>query len=221
MSPFFAATAVLCHALFVFALLMNEGDNQNKSIRSAAQAKLQAKVTTIQTQDLYEQPRSSAWSSASPPRMSQVIVRAIKESDKAAWLSMWEAYNTFYKRTIPQNVTDTTFSRFLDSNIRIYGAVAVAEDKPIGFAHWYPHASTSTIEDQVYLHDLFVDPKTRNGGVGRKLIEHVAAYAREIDSPKLYWHTQHFNHAAQLLYVKVADKTDFVQYSVNPLKSGK
>ncbi|KAL8825504.1 MAG: hypothetical protein Q9191_004374 [Dirinaria sp. TL-2023a] len=142
-------------------------------------------------------------------------IRAIQKADEAAWRNLWQQYNEFYKRTIPEPVTSTTFARFLDDSVRMYGAVAVdtkSNDKIVGFVTWYPHPSTSSIEEDVYLHDLFVDPSTRNVGTGRLLIEHVYEHAKTIPAASVYWHTQYFNHAAQLLYVKVADRTDFVQY---------
>ncbi len=141
-------------------------------------------------------------------------IRAIQKDDEAAWQDLWQQYNTFYKRTVSEKVTQTTFTRFLDGKIRMYGAVAVNAEykKIIGFVHWYPHPSTSSIDEVVYLHDLFVDPKVRNGGVGRLLIEHVYEHAKSIPAEAVYWHTQFFNHRAQLLYVKVADRTDFVMY---------
>ena len=148
-----------------------------------------------------------------------VQIRPLQKSDEPAWRNLWSQYNDFYKRTIPEDVTATTFSRFLDEKVRMYSAVAISpsesstEEQVIGFANWYPHPSTSSIEETVYLHDLFVDPATRNAGTGRKLIEHVYEHAsKELGAKSVYWHTQHFNHRAQLLYVKVADKTDFVQY---------
>lgn len=144
-----------------------------------------------------------------------VQIRAIEKKDEEAWRNLWEQYNEFYKRTVPDNVTKTTFARFLDDKVPMYGAVAVDtsdNDKVVGFVHWYPHQSTSSIEEVVYLHDLFVDPNIRNKGAGRKLIEHVYEHARSIPAESVYWHTQYFNHRAQLLYTKVATRTDFVQY---------
>lgn len=143
-----------------------------------------------------------------------IQVRSIQKDDKSQWLPLWDQYNAFYKRTIPSNVTDTTFARFLDDKVRMYAAVAVDTDTNnlVGFVHWYPHLSTSSLDEVVYLHDLFVDPNARNKGTGRKLIEHVYEHARTIPAESVYWHTQYFNHRAQLLYVKVADRTDFVQY---------
>lgn len=143
------------------------------------------------------------------------LIRPVQKKDEDAWRNLWEQYNDFYERKIPEEVTKTTFARFLDSDVRIYSAVAVepGSDRVIGFANWYPHPSTSSVEEVVYLHDLFVDPSVRNKGTGRQLIEHVYEHARSIPAQSVYWHTQQFNHRAQLLYVKVADKTPFVQYS--------
>lgn len=144
-----------------------------------------------------------------------VQVRAIQPADEATWRDMWHQYNEFYHRvdSISDEVTTTTFKRFLDPNTRIYGAVAVDGDKPIGFVHWYPHPSTSSLGEVVYLHDLFVDPNVRNKGTGRALIEHVYKDAKEnLKADAVYWHTQYFNHRAQLLYTKVASRTDFVMY---------
>ena len=97
----------------------------------------------------------------------------------------------------------------------MYSAVSVSssDNKVTGFANWYPHPSTSSVEETVYLHDLFVDPASRNSGTGRKLIEYVYEHAKkELGVGSVYWHTQYFNHRAQLLYVNVADRTDFVVY---------
>jgi D-amino-acid N-acetyltransferase len=144
-----------------------------------------------------------------------ITIRSLQSADKQAWLKLWQQYNEFYKRTVKDEVTNTTFDRFLDDKIRIYGAVAVdsdPNDKLVGFAHWYPHPSTSSVDEIVYLHDLFVDPSVRNGGIGRKLIEHVYDYARDLPAASVYWHTQYFNHVGQILYTKVADRTDFVVY---------
>ncbi|KAK9781780.1 hypothetical protein SCAR479_01651 [Seiridium cardinale] len=142
--------------------------------------------------------------------------RPIRKEDESEWRHYWAAYNDFYKRTISEEVTAATFSRFLDSNVQMFCAVAIDEstDKIIGFATWFPHLSTSSVSPKVYLNDLFVDPDIRSKGVGGKLIDHVSEHSKNVlGADSLYWLTQHFNHAAQLLYVKKATKSDFVHYT--------
>ena len=139
-----------------------------------------------------------------------VQIRPIQPNDKEIWTDLWNQYNVFYKRTIPDEVTETTFNRFLDPNNAIDCGVAEANGKVIGFANYYPHDSTASIKPNFYLHDLFVDPEARAGGVGEKLIDYVAERAREADAYQLYWHTQYFNYRAQGLYAKVGERSDLV-----------
>jgi D-amino-acid N-acetyltransferase len=143
---------------------------------------------------------------------TKIQTRPIRPTDKEPWTSLWAQYNAFYKRTIPDQVTEVTFARFLDPNNAINCGVAEekANGKVVGFATYYPHDSTASIKPNFYLHDLFVDPEARAGGVGEKLIEYVAERAREADAYQLYWHTQYFNYRAQGLYTKVGERSDLV-----------
>lgn len=146
---------------------------------------------------------------STPPTIQ---IRPIQPSDKETWLTLWQGYNTFYKREVPSNTTETTFQRFLDPTNPINCAVATLGDdsKPVGFANYYPHPSTASTEPNFYLHDLFVDPACRAGGIGQKLIDFVAEKAKEEGAYQLYWHTQYFNYRAQGLYAKVGERSDLV-----------
>ena len=59
---------------------------------------------------------------------------------------------------------------------------------------------------------LFVDPAARRGGVGRRLIEAVAAAARERGCRRLYWTTKEDNAAARSLYDRIARFNGFIRY---------
>lgn len=146
-----------------------------------------------------------------------ISIRPMAAEDKSQFLVLWEKYNVFYKRTVAAAITDKTWERMLDPQTRLYGAVAVDSDLApganiVGFVTWLPHFYTATVEDIVYLHDLYVSEDVRNGGVGRSLINHVYDWCKQEGITSVYWHTQRFNHRAQLLYTKVANLTDFVQY---------
>lgn len=140
-------------------------------------------------------------------------IRPIEARDEARWRSLWQGYNEYYERTIPEDATALTFKRMLDPAVELYGAVAEDEGGELaGFVTWMPHMYTGSTADIVYLHDLFVDPATRNKGTGRRLMEYCFARAEESGAGKVYWLTQHFNHRAQLLYTKVGEKSPFVHY---------
>lgn len=157
---------------------------------------------------------SEAISGTSSNITSNTTIRPLEEADKNAWRDLWLGYNEFYRRSIPREVTRTIFSRFMDDSIPMFAAVAVnqGDDKILGFVHWLPHMSTSSIEEVVYVQDLFVHPDSRARDIGGALLDFALVGAEKLQASSVYWHTQHFNHRAQLLYTKVADRTDFVVY---------
>ncbi|CAX40963.1 N-acetyltransferase, putative [Candida dubliniensis CD36] len=149
-----------------------------------------------------------------PPPMSFTI-RPIEEKDKPEWLHLWTSYIEFYNSLdkITPEISSTTFARFLDADEPVYSVVAVdSTSKIIGFANYLTHRNTWTIEDALYLNDLFVSSENRLHGVGRKLIEYIYTEADRLNCKKCYWSTQFENHRAQLLYTKVGVKSGFLLY---------
>ncbi len=140
-------------------------------------------------------------------------IRALTADDHALWLPLWQAYLVFYEATLPDEVTHTTWQRLLDPAEPVHGALAFdAEGKAVGLAHWLFHRSTWWVGDVCYLNDLYVDASQRGQGLGRRLIDHVAADADGKGSPKVYWLTHETNLTAQRLYNSVAERTGFIQY---------
>lgn len=137
----------------------------------------------------------------------------IRDSDYAAWRVLWDGYLEFYESELPQDITDTTFSRILRGEIN--GVLAkTADGEVIGLAHWLTHHSTWSIQEVCYLEDLFVTKGSRGQGVGRALIEHVFNWAKEQNIQKLYWITAETNLTARKLYDQVAKKTGFIHYEI-------
>ncbi|ODV71446.1 N-acetyltransferase family protein [Cyberlindnera jadinii NRRL Y-1542] len=146
-------------------------------------------------------------------------IRPIEEKDKAEWLDMWNgkgSYLEFYKSLdiVTPEITEVTFKRFFDPNEPVYCVVAVDDDtgKLIGFATYLTHRNTWTIEDSLYLNDLFVREDSRLHGVGRALIEKIYSEGDRLNAPQVYWATQFGNHRAQMLYTKVGVKSGFLLY---------
>ena len=150
--------------------------------------------------------------------MTDVLVRPVVKTDYNAWRPLWDAYNAFYGRTgptaLPENITETTWSRFFDPAEPVQAFVAEEGGRVVGLVHYLYHRSTSRLNGVCYLQDLYTVEDRRGKGIGRTLINAVYEAARAAGSSRVYWHTQHFNAAGRTLYDKVAshDDSGFIVY---------
>lgn len=142
-----------------------------------------------------------------------MTIRFVEANDFEAWLTLWKGYQEFYQSSIDDQVTHSTFSRFLSEQEPVYCLVIEDESqKIIGFVHYIFHRSTWSEGNYCYLQDLFVDPAQRASGIGRKLIEEVYKIAEEKKCSRVYWLTQETNYQARMLYDRIADNSGFIQY---------
>ncbi|TDN92598.1 GNAT family N-acetyltransferase [Microbacterium sp. BK668] len=141
-------------------------------------------------------------------------IAPLTSTDHAEWLGLWHGYLAFYEASIADEVTESTFARLVAGD-ELHGAIARdAAGRAVGLVHWLAHPATWTTTTYTYLEDLFVDPATRGGGVGRALIEHVRTWAESRGSHKVYWLTHEANTTARALYDRVATGTGFVHYEI-------
>ena len=147
---------------------------------------------------------------------ASLTVRAVRPGDLEHWLPLWEGYNAFYGRSgataLPEDVTRATWGRFFDPGEPVHALVAESAGRLVGLAHYLFHRSTIMLGPACYLQDLFTDARARREGVGRALIDEVAAAARQAGAGRLYWHTHESNATAMLLYDQVAERPGFVVY---------
>ena len=143
---------------------------------------------------------------------ANLTIRPVQASDYERWASLWAGYNTFYKRTLPDAITQTTWRRFFDEKEPVHALVAEENGQLLGLVHYLFHRFTSMIEDNCYLADLFTNEAARGKGIGRKLIEAVYDKAREAGCSRVYWQTHETNAVAQVLYNGVAERTGFIVY---------
>ena len=141
-----------------------------------------------------------------------MTVRPLAAADRAQWQPLWQGYLEFYKADVAPAVSDVTFARLTGGREPMGGFIATDGDAAVGIVHWLTHRSCWTVEDYCYLQDLFVAPRRRGGGIGRKLIEAVYDKARALGCSRVYWHTHETNTVAMKLYDGVADRPGFVQY---------
>jgi GNAT superfamily N-acetyltransferase len=139
-------------------------------------------------------------------------IRPVVHADFAQWSPLWEGYNRFYKRVIPAEVTQMTWSRFFDAYEPVHSLVAAQDGKLLGLVNYLFHRNTAMLGPTCYLQDLYTDETMRGKGIGRALIEAVYAAAKIAGSPRVYWMTHETNLTAMKLYDKVAERSGFVQY---------
>ena len=145
-----------------------------------------------------------------------ITVRAVARDDYDDWLPLWLGYNAFYGRigetALPPDITAATWSRFFDAYEPVHALVAEADGALLGLVHFLYHRSTTMIEPNCYLQDLFTAEAVRGRGIGRALIEAVYARARADGLSRVYWLTHETNRTAMKLYDQVAENSGFVMY---------
>ncbi|WP_214072312.1 GNAT family N-acetyltransferase [Mucilaginibacter sp. dw_454] len=146
----------------------------------------------------------------------QLIIRPVTSQDYDQWLPLWDGYNAFYGRAgttaLPAEITQATWSRFLDTQQPVNALVAEVDSKLLGLTHYIFHRSTSSLTTNCYLQDLYTNPEARGKGIARALINGVYEQAKLAGSGRVYWQTHETNATARLLYDKVADNSGFIVY---------
>ena len=124
---------------------------------------------------------------------------------------MWLDYLGKQAESLGLEQHSITYSRLVDPDFNLFG-VAVGGAEPIGFAHFYFHPSTFHAYEDCCLQDLYVHPSARGRGLGRALVEQVATAARRRGAPVLHWKTRESNVAAQSMYARFAQRSEFVSF---------
>jgi len=141
-----------------------------------------------------------------------ICIRGLATGDYEKWLALWKLYQVFYETSIPEEVSQESFRRMLDPSEPAAGALAFDGEMAVGMVNWIFHRSNWTIGDYCYLQDLYVSEKIRGAGVGRMLIEHVCAEARQKKCCCVYWLTHETNAKARRLYDRIAKHQGFIKY---------
>jgi GNAT superfamily N-acetyltransferase len=71
--------------------------------------------------------------------------------------------------------------------------IAEIDGQPAGFALYFFNYSTWLGRPGLYLEDIFVPPELRGQGVGKALLQRVAAVAVEKNCPRLQWEVLDWN----------------------------
>ena len=147
--------------------------------------------------------------------VADIVITPLGPQDRARWVELWRGYLEFYDTELPPEIYDHTWQRLIaaESPIRGLGARLDSDTAPlVGITHYLFHAHAWMTGEVCYLQDLFVDATVRRQGCGAKLIEAVAAIARERGCARLYWTTKENNATARTLYDRIARFNGFIRY---------
>lgn len=81
--------------------------------------------------------------------------------------------------------------------------IVEADGEAVGYAIFYTTFSTFECRSGIWLEDVYVRPEHRRGGVGRQILEHLAALALERGHVRLEWCALEWNKPALNFYAKL------------------
>jgi GNAT superfamily N-acetyltransferase len=142
-------------------------------------------------------------------------IRPLAPEDRAEWGHHWDSYCSFLGEDLPEDTTNTTWSRMMNphSSIRGWGAFEPS-GRLVGFAHTVLHPHTWSPKLLCYLEDLFVAQPYRGRDVGHALISFLWSRAEAEGWGRLYWHTETTNTSARRLYDRFRPADNYVRYTL-------
>ena len=146
-----------------------------------------------------------------------LTIRPLQPSDERVWRRLWTDYLTFYDASVPEEVYGRTWERlFADREFEPKGLLALLDSRPAGLTHYLYHRSCWSGANNCYLQDLYTVPEARGRGVGSALIRAVRDRAAAVGVSNVYWMTHESNETARRLYDRVARRTGFIEYDLQP-----
>jgi GNAT superfamily N-acetyltransferase len=134
-------------------------------------------------------------------------IEAASEADVPVILQMIRALADYERLGHEVVATEAGLREALFGNRR-FGEVVLGSvgSEPVGFALFFHNFSTFRGAPGLYLEDLFVQPRWRGHGFGRRLLAHVAAVALARGCHRMEWAVLDWNEPAIGFYRRVGAK---------------
>lgn len=123
-----------------------------------------------------------------------ITIRPATAADVPLILDFIRALATYERE--PDAVTATEEDLLRDGfgpNPFYFCLIAEKDDAPAGFAFYFFNYSTWLGRPGLYLEDIFVHPEFRGLGIGKALLQRVAAIALEKRCPRMQWEVLDWN----------------------------
>ncbi len=146
-----------------------------------------------------------------------IAVRRPSEDDRDAWNRLYADYAEFYRVSQTQQMRDRVWRWIHDEAAETECFIAVDESGVVvGLAHFRGFARPLSASRGCFLDDLFVTPPARGGGAAQALMSALAREAHLRDWSVVRWITAEDNYRARALYDRVAVKTAWLTYDMQP-----
>ncbi len=146
----------------------------------------------------------------------QFLVRAARSEDVAAIVVLIREFAEFEKLSAWCEVTEANLQEAIfDKKGFAQALVAMADNRYVGYALFFPVFKSFRGEPSVFLEDLYVTPDLRGNGLGFVMLGEVAKYAREQGFARLDWQALKWNEAAIEFYKNLGAESHDENFDFN------
>jgi GNAT superfamily N-acetyltransferase len=130
-------------------------------------------------------------------------IRAAAEADAELLFGLILELAEFEKLTDAVSGDAELLRRSLFEQRAAEALIVELDGEPIGYAIFFTTFSTFECRSGVWLEDVYVRPRNRRAGIGRAVMEHLAALALERGHVRLEWTALDWNEPALRFYEKL------------------
>lgn len=148
--------------------------------------------------------------------MAEIEITGLEQAHRAGWETLYRGYAEFYQVEMNDRILDTVWGWLMDGGHELEGLVALNGAGLVGLAHFRRMPSPLRGADIGFLDDLYVSQEARGGKIGALLIQEIRRIAEARGWAKVRWITADDNYRARTLYDRVAVKTSWNLYELEP-----
>ncbi|CAN5161187.1 GNAT family N-acetyltransferase [soil metagenome] len=142
-----------------------------------------------------------------------ISVARTGERDRADWERLWSQWQAHMHGTVPQAVTDRTWTMLCDGASGLHALIARDDEgAALGFAHVSLTPFAWTGSQIMFLQDLFVAAGARSDGVGAGLLRAVYSLADKLGATQVFWMVDEADARLQAFYARHAVRTPYLRY---------
>jgi GNAT superfamily N-acetyltransferase len=128
-------------------------------------------------------------------------VRPAAETDVPALIGLIKELAAYEREPDAVKITEEQLTALLfDPDPRVYALVAEDQQRVVGMAIYFLNFSTWEGKLGIYLEDLYVSPESRGSGLGKALLQSLAAIAVARDYGRFEWAVLDWNQPALDFY---------------------